>query len=287
MTDRKSFGPYLFLLPALILFSVYVLYPIGRSFWISFFDWDGIAPPVFIGWDNYVELFDDDVFWISIKNNIIWLLFYLTAPAFGLAAALFLNQKIFAIRLAKSLFFFPFVISQAVIGLVFVWFMNPDGGLLNLVLGFIGLDPLAPLSNENQVTFAVICAGMWPQVAYCMILYLTGLNSINADQVEAARMDGAQGLQMLWHVILPQLRPATFIAVVVTVIGSLRSFDLVAIMTLGGPYNSSSVLAFFMYEQSILNFRMGYGATIAVMLFLIMLAYIVYFLTRMLRAERV
>ena len=286
MSNQKPLTPWLFLLPGLILFSIYVLYPIVRSFWVSFYEWDGMAEPIFVGWGNYIELFDDEVFWVSVQNNIIWLLLFLTSPAIGLAIALFLNQKIRGIRAVKSLFFFPFVISQVVVGLVFSWFYAPDGGLLNEFLGIFGIDPVALLSEENQVTYAVIAAGMWPQIAYCMILYLTGLNSINPDLIEAAQIDGAKGWKMLWYIILPQLRPATFIAIVVTVIGSLRSFDIVAIMTLGGPYNSSSVLAFFMYEQAILNFRMGYGAAIAVILFLIMAAYIAYFLSRMVREER-
>ena len=286
MSNEKPLTPWLFLLPGLILFSIYVLYPIVRSFWVSFHEWDGMAEPIFVGWGNYIELFDDEVFWVSVQNNIIWLLLFLTSPAIGLAIALFLNQKIRGIRAVKSLFFFPFVISQVVVGLMFSWFYAPDGGLLNEFLGIFGIDPIAPLSEEGQVTYAVIAAGMWPQIAYCMILYLTGLNVINPDLIEAAQIDGAKGWTMLWYIIVPQLRPATFIAIVVTVIGALRSFDTVAIMTLGGPYNSSSVLAFFMYEQAILNFRMGYGAAIAVILFLIMAVYIACFLSRMVREER-
>ncbi len=286
MSNEKPLTPWLFLLPGLILFSIYVLYPIVRSFWVSFYEWDGMAEPIFVGWGNYIELFDDEVFWVSVKNNIIWLLLFLTSPAIGLAIALFLNQKIRGIRAVKSLFFFPFVISQVVVGLMFSWFYAPDGGLLNEFLSLFGIDPIAPLSNEDQATYAVITAGMWPQIAYCMILYLTGLNVINPDLIEAAQIDGAKGWTMLWYIIVPQLRPATFIAIVVTVIGALRSFDTVAIMTLGGPYNSSSVLAFFMYEQAIFNFRMGYGAAIAVILFLIMAVYIAWFLSRMVREER-
>ena len=286
MSNEKPLTPWLFLLPGLILFSIYVLYPIVRSFWVSFYEWDGMAEPIFVGWGNYIELFDDEVFWVSVKNNIIWLLLFLTSPAIGLAIALFLNQKIRGIRAVKSLFFFPFVISQVVVGLMFSWFYAPDGGLLNEFLSLFGIDPIAPLSEEGQATYAVITAGMWPQIAYCMILYLTGLNVINPDLIEAAQIDGAKGWTMLWYIIIPQLRPATFIAIVVTVIGSLRSFDTVAIMTLGGPYNSSGVLAFFMYEQAIFNFRMGYGAAIAVILFLIMAVYIAYFLSRMVREER-
>lgn len=287
---QMRIAPWLFMLPAILMFSVYVVYPIMQSVTLSFYEWDGLSPDkTAVGLANYVELFSDEVFWTSVKNNVVWVLLFLLAPPIGLAIALFLNQKIFGMRLIKSLFFFPFVISQVVVGLIFSWFYDPSYGLLNTVLQGIGLlsEPIAPLSHENAVTYAIIVAGLWPQIAYCMILYLTGLNSLDPDQIEAAMLDGASQWQMLWHVILPQLRPATFIAIVVTVIGSLRSFDLIAIMTQGGPWNSSSVLAFFMYEQSITNYRMGYGAAIAVVLFLIMSVYITYFLTRMLRQERV
>jgi len=120
------------------------------------------------------------------------------------------------------------------------------------------------LGDPTLSTYGIIAAGIWPQTAYCMILYLTGLNSVDPEQIEAARLDGAKGLRMLWHVILPQLRPATFIAFVVTVIGSLRSFDLISIMTNGGPFGSSRVLSFYMFEKSLseYGFKMGYGAAI-------------------------
>jgi multiple sugar transport system permease protein len=121
-----------------------------------------------------------------------------------------------------------------------------------------------------------------------MILYLTGLNNVSPDQIEAGRLDGAKGLRMLWYVILPQLRPATFIAVVVTIIGALRSFDLVSIMTGGGPYGTSRVLSFYMYEVALseYGYRMGYGAAIAVVLFLIMMVFITGFIWRMVKTER-
>ena len=110
---------------------------------------------------------------------------------------------------------------------------------------------VAVLADEGFATYGVIAAGLWPQTAYCMILYLTGLDNINPEQVEAARMDNAKGLSMLWHIVLPQLRPATFIALVVTVIGALRSFDLISIMTVGGPCGFTRVLSYFMYEQAL------------------------------------
>ena len=147
---------------------------------------------------------------------------------------------------------------------------------------------VAVLADERYVTFGIIAAGLWPQIAYCMILYLTGLNNVAPEQIEAARLDGARGWRMLRHVILPQVRPATFIAVVVTVIGALRSFDLVSIMTDGGPYGSSRVLSFYMYETALseYGYRMGYGAAIAVVLFAIMMVFISGFIWKMVRDEK-
>ena len=280
-------APLIFLAPALIMFLIYVIWPILQSVWISFHEWDGLGDMVWVGARNYVELLTEDPdFWIAIRNNVYWLIFFMLAPVFGLALALFLNQTVFGIRIIKSLFFFPFVISQVVVGLVFSWFYDPANGLLNEFLGLFGIPETSILSSETYVTFGIIAAGLWPQTAYCMILYLTGLNNVNAEQIEAARIDGAAGFTMLWKIILPQLRPATFLAIVITVIGALRSFDLISIMTNGGPWGSSTVLAFKMYEEALFNYRMGYGAAVAVVLFLIMAVYIAWFLTRMLRAER-
>jgi multiple sugar transport system permease protein len=282
----KKFVPWIFMAPALLLFSVYVLYPICSSFMLSFYSWDGMGPKTWVGFGNYIQLFDSETFWTALTNNIIWMALFMLAPPIGLAIALFLNQKVAGIRLVKALFFFPFVISQVVIGLVFSWFYDPNLGLLNSILEVFGFQTLALLSSEEYVTYGIIVAGLWPQIAYCMILYLTGLNSLNPEQIEAARLDRAKGLKMLRYIILPQLSPATFIAVVVTVIGALRSFDLVATMTAGGPWGSSTVLAYMMYEESIFNYRMGYGAAVAVVLFLIMAVYITYFLYNMLRSEK-
>ncbi|WP_204115560.1 carbohydrate ABC transporter permease [Shimia biformata] len=286
--NQQRLAPWLFLAPGIFMFLVYVIIPIFQSINISFYDWDGLGEATWVGTGNYVELMDDDAFYTSLKNNVIWLVLYMLAIPMGLFVALFLNQTVRGIRIYKSLFFFPFVISQVVVGLVFAWFYDPSYGLLNIALGWFGIDPIAVLADERYVTYGIIAAGLWPQTAYCMILYLTGLNAVDPEQIEAARLDNAKGVKMLWYVILPQLRPATFIAIVVTVIGALRSFDLISIMTDGGPWGSSRVLAFYMYEQAFseYGFRMGYGAAIAVVLFLIMMVYIVGFLWKMYRDEK-
>ena len=286
--NQRSLAPFLFLAPGIFMFLVYVIIPIFQSINISFYEWDGLGEATYIGFENYIELIDDEAFYTSLKNNVIWLILYLLAIPAGLFVALFLNQTVTGIRIYKSLFFFPFVISQVVVGLVFSWFYDPSYGLMNIILMALGADAIPVLADEKYVTYGIIAAGLWPQTAYCMILYLTGLNAVDPEQIEAARLDNARGFKMLWYVILPQLRPATFIAMVVTVIGALRSFDLISIMTDGGPWGSSQVLAFYMYEQAFseYGFRMGYGAAIAVVLFLIMMIYIIGFLWKMYRDER-
>ncbi|WP_282051998.1 carbohydrate ABC transporter permease [Phaeobacter inhibens] len=286
--NRQALAPWLFLAPGVIFFLFYVIFPILQSFNLSFYRWDGLGDPQFIGVENYRELMDDRAFEVSLWNNLKWLLLYLLAIPAGLFIALFLNQTVTGIRLYKSLFFFPFVISQVVVGLVFSWFYDPTFGLLNQVLAWVGLGPINVLGDPTLVTYGIIIAGLWPQTAYCMILYLTGLNAVDPEQVEAARLDGAKGAKMLWYVIIPQLRPATFVAFVVTIIGALRSFDLISIMTNGGPFGSSRVLSFYMFEKALseYGFRMGYGAAIAVVLFLIMLCFIAYFLWSMYQDDK-
>lgn len=286
--NQRKMAPWIFLAPGVFMFLIYVIFPIFESMWLSFYDWDGIGEATWIGWDNYVELFDDEAFYTSLKNNVIWLVLYMLAVPAGLLIAIFLNQNVTGIRIYKSLFFFPFVISQVVVGLIFAWFYAPNFGLLTKIFAALGFGDIAILADERFVTYGIIAAGLWPQIAYCMILYLTGLNNVSPDQIEAARLDGAKSWRMLWHVIIPQLRPATFIAIVVTVIGALRSFDLISIMTDGGPYGSSRVLSFYMYEQALseYGFRMGYGAAIAVILFLIMMVFITGFIWKMISDER-
>lgn len=274
------------LLPACLMFGTFVLYPIIQSLALSLYDWDGVSQWQWIGLDNYWELLADPAFSIALRNSALWLVGSMLAPVLGLALALLLNQAILGIRIIRSLFFLPFVISQVVVGLVFAWFFHSEFGLLDAALASFGLPPAELLAHENWSIVAVIIASLWPQTAYCTILYLTGLVTIRAELVEAARVDGASGWSLLWCVVLPQLRPVGFIVAMVCVVSALRSFDLVVIMTGGGPYGRSSVLAHYMYEQVFLSSRYGYGSAVATVLFVLMAACVGIFLARLLREER-
>jgi multiple sugar transport system permease protein len=308
--NKIAFSPWIFVSIGLVFFAIYVIIPIFQSISYSFTRWDGLYDVngvwtgEWVGFHNYIVLWDDPKFWTSLWNNILWLILFMLAVPIGLGLALFLNQTVRGIRVYKSLFFFPFVISQVVVGLIFAWAYNPDFGLVAEAWGFFfceqtvnivgnlttkcSIDPPSILGDEDYATYGIIAAGLWPQIAYCMILYLTGLNNVAHDQIEAARLDNAKGWNMLRYVILPQLKPATFIAVVVTVIGALRSFDMVATMTQGGPFGSTNVLAYYMFDQAVGEGvgRYGYGSAIATVLFAIMLIYISYFLFRMYQDEK-
>jgi multiple sugar transport system permease protein len=276
-----------FLGPAFALFSLFVVFPLIDNIWVSFHDWDGVGPRHWVGLSNYAALLSDQVFYTALRNNLFWIIAYLIVPPFlGLGLALFLNQSVSGIRIVRSLFFAPFVISQVVVGLVFAWFFNTQFGLLNQLLAGLGFEPVALLDGEGTATLAVIFAGLWPQTAYCTILYLAGLTAVRPDMIDAARLDGASGFALLWHVVLPQLLPVSLVVEMVCVVSALRSFDLVAIMTGGGPYNSSTVLAYYMYEQTFVASRYGYAAAIATILGLVMLSGVGFFLWQMLRRER-
>mgnify|MGYP005633511955 FL=1 len=240
-----------------------------------------------VGLQNYITVFfDDEEFYTSFFNNIRWLIFSFIAIPIGLLLALFVNQQIAGMRYIKSLFYFPFVISSVVIGMIFTWFYNPRYGALAFVLNFFGLDPIPVLADESLATYGIIIASLFPGIAYTMILYITGLTGVNREIIEAGRIDGATGFTMLWHIILPQLKAVTLICIVVTIVGSLRSFDLIAVMTAGGPWGSTEVLAYKVFRESLFNYRMGYGAAIATILFLIMDIYIIWFLIRLYKNER-
>jgi multiple sugar transport system permease protein len=284
-THQSRLTPALLLILPLGLFAIFIVLPILQTIRISFFDWDGTGAARWIGLDNYVELFADPQFYRSLWNNLIWLALFLLAPVFGLGLALLLNQRVIGMRIVKSIFFVPLVLAHVVVGIMFVWVYDPTFGLLALAFRAVGLTPIAILSDEHLVTFGIVAAALWSQTAFCLVLFLAGLSQIDSDLIAAGRVDGATGWTMLRHVVLPQLRSIGFIATIITVIGALRNFDMIAIMTQGGPFGSSSVLAWQMYEQTIFSYRAGYGAAIATVLLVIMSVYIAMFLWRTLRQE--
>jgi ABC-type sugar transport system permease subunit len=268
--------------------------------YLSLTEWDGLSAPTFIGCENFRMLFfDDDVFITSLINNVKWLFIFLFIPVLlGLSLAMILNKDIAGDKFFKAAIYSPMILSPAVIGLLWSWIYEPAGGLLNTTLSVVGLKGIVAammglsksanpgwLSDPDVVLYCIIAAAAWRHTGYVMILYLTGLKGIPGDVIEAAKVDGATGFKLFWHILLPLLKPSTIIVIVVTIIESLRAFDMVNIMTQGGPFNSSNVLANFMYIEAFKNYRMGYGAAIAIVLFFIMFGFIVVYLREVIKSE--
>lgn len=280
--------PWLFLGVPLIIYLIWVIGPMFYTFYLSLTNWDGLSTPGFVRFRNYARLFQDPVFFISLKNNLRWILTFITVPVVcGLVLAMALNKSLPGDRFFKASFYAPMVLSLVVCGLIWSWMYHPENGLINSVFRGLGLDSLARgwLSDHNLVMWAVIAVAVWRQIGYVMVLYLAGLKNVDSLLVDASKVDGANSWQVFRHVIMPQLAPITVIVITISIIDSLRAFDLVSVMTRGGPYNSSSVLANFMYIEAFNNYKMGYGAAVSVILFLISLIFIGIYLRRVLKTE--
>lgn len=298
MTEKKL-TPWLFLAVPLLLYFFWVIGPALYTMYLSLTEWDGLSKPVFIGFENFRLLFDDSVFVTSLINNVKWLVIFLLIPVvLGLTLAMILNKAIQGEKFFKAAIYSPMILSPAVIGLIWSWIYEPAGGLLNATLSAVGIKGIIAallglskganpgwLSDPNLVLYCIIAAAAWRHTGYVMILYLTGLKGIPSEVLEAAKVDGASGWRLFWNILFPLLKPSTIIVVVVTIIESLRAFDMVNIMTQGGPFNSSNVLANFMYIEAFKNYRMGYGAAIAVILFIIMFGFIVVYLREVVKTE--
>jgi multiple sugar transport system permease protein len=282
----SSWVPYLFLLPPLALYLVWIIAPTIYTMYLSLTNWDGVSAPEFIGIANFQRLFTKDRNFVeSLVNNLRWLIVFILVPtSFGLLMAIIFNNEMYAGRVYKVSFFAPLVLSLPVIGLIWAWLYNPRLGLINSLLVMMGVqDPPGWLGDRAIAIWCVIAAAVWRQVGYVMILYLAGLKNIDPSYVDAAKVDGAGRMGLFRHVVFPLLAPVTTIVVVISIIDSLRAFDLVSIMTRGGQ--GTQVLANFMYMEAFNNYRMGYGAAIAVVLFGISLVFIAFYLSRVIRDE--
>jgi ABC-type sugar transport system permease subunit len=283
---RINWTPYLFLLLPLALYFVWIIAPTFYTLYLSLTNWDGVsAIPNFVGTYNFDRLFKDRDFREALVNNVRWLAVFITVPTTaGLGLALIFNTDMRGGRWYKVSFYAPLVLSLPVIGLIWAWVYNPRLGLINAFLGSLGMtDTPGWLADRELAIWCIIIAAVWRQVGYVMVLYLAGLKNIDPSMVDAALVDGANRPQLFRHVVLPLLAPVTTIVIVISIIDSLRAFDLVAVMTRGG--NGTEVLANFMYMEAFNNYQMGYGASIAVVLFSISLVFIIFYLSRVIRTE--
>jgi raffinose/stachyose/melibiose transport system permease protein len=262
-----------FLLPVLILYVLFVLYPIGQAVWYSLYKWKGLGPlDNFTGLENYRKILTDDTFQQALRHNLIIMgLSLMLQLPFALLIALLLRGEMFGRALFRTIFFLPYVLSEVITGIVWVFIYRPDSGLLNIVFRAIvpGFTERGWLGDTDTVLYAVFAVIMWKFFGFHMILYLAGLQNIPRDLEDAARVDGASALRVLRDVTLPLLAPTIRVSVFFSVLGSLQFFDLMWVMTKGGPVNASSTMATYMFTYGFQRFQLGYGAAVSLVIFLV------------------
>ncbi|BBI36659.1 carbohydrate ABC transporter permease [Cohnella abietis] len=273
---RNTWTAYLLLFPALLLFLVFVLIPFAYEFWISLHHWDGFGEMKYIGIDNYVALLKDEQFYLALKHNLL----YALGTVFGkvvlaLLIALLLNGAFRGVVFFRTVFFMPAVMSFVAIGILWQWIYNPSFGMLDAILVQLGIikTPIQWLGQTSTALLSLIFVDIWRWTGYHMVLFLAGIQSIQKNLYEAAEVDGASAMQKLFHITLPQLKTIALLNIVISAMGAFNVFDIIYVMTDGGPYNSTNVLLTYMYKQTFgASNNVGYGTTIAFALFLIILA---------------
>lgn len=272
----------MFLAAPIAVFSILVLWPLFSSFFYSFTNWNGFNPNYkFVGFDNYAKIWTDRLFLNAIINTFVWMVAAILLPTLlGLGFALLIDSNVPGGKVFKSIFYLPICLSAVVVGQIWTWIYQPDWGLLNTLINFFLAEPINYpwLAKPDTSLGSVIIAWSWQQTGLSMVIYLAGLTSISEELLEVCEIEGTSTWQKIRLVLIPLLTPATVVVIALSVINSLKGFDILYIMTGGGPFHSSDTLAMHMYNESFKKYMMGYGSAISVVLFLLALVIIgIYF----------
>jgi ABC-type sugar transport system permease subunit len=275
---RKHGGltPWVFALPALLVYIVFLVYPAFSSLFFSLTDWDGLSPTYnIVGLDNYTAMVKDPVVIRAAVNNVVWTVVTIAVPVvLGLTLAVMLNGKVRGKPILRMVFYTPGVLPLVAVASIWGWLYNPDYGAVNAALRAIGLDGLAqPWLGQNSTALAaVMVPAIWLRTGFPMLLYLAALQGIPKDQYEAATMDGATRSQQFWHITMPNLKPAHYIVLALSLIDSFKVFDLIYATTYGGPGTATQVMGTWMYFNVFQYYQAGYGTAIAVVITLVAIA---------------
>lgn len=289
LLSRSKWPAFVGLAPAFLIYILFAIVPILISFYYSVMSWDGFTEMEFVGLANFQEALTDPIFWQSLKNN----LYVVGASVFGqipiaLFIALLLNRKIKGGKFFRTVGFMPVVISTVIISLVWGMMYNSRIGLFNQLLESIGLESLTQnwLGDPKWSMISVCITIIWQFVGLYLIIFLAALQNIPEEIYEAARIDGASGLKQTFYITLPMMWDSIIVAVILCISGSLRTFDLIYVMTSGGPGHSTEVMAMYMFEQTFSSTRYGYGSALSLFIFFFSLA-LVYLSTRILRRKSI
>jgi len=263
----RSVSPIiLFLLPALIFYFVFELFPIFYSLYISFFEWHIIGDVRFVGLENYLKMFSDPVFIIALKNTFIYTIVTVPTQIFlGLAIALLLNQRIKGKVIFRALYYIPVITSWTVVSLIWKWIYDPVYGFLNYVLLSLGVieEPIRWLQDPSVALYAVMLVTIWKGIGWNMVIFLAGLQTIPQSLYDAALIDGASRWRRFRYITLPLLRPVIATVTVLLTIGALNAFVQIYILTAGGPLHSTEVINTYLYKSAFSYLNFGYASSMA------------------------
>ena len=268
--------PYLYILPNMILFLTFMIIPIFMSFYYSTVKWNGLGDPKFIGLENYLYIFTDDVFIKSMFNTVYYSA--VTVPILMVLSLLFavlLNNKIPLRGLIRSSIYAPAVVSTVVVGTVFIWIFQDQLGLINYIITLLGGEGINWQNDTRFAMVMIIVATIWQKTGYNMVIYLAGLQGIPTELMEAATIDVATTWQKFRYVTLPLLKNTHMFVIITSLINSFRSFDLIYTMTQGGPLNATKTIVMYVYEQAFQKNYYGRAAAAGVVLFVLMVAFTV------------
>jgi multiple sugar transport system permease protein len=270
---RNTLTAYTFILPNFIGFMIFTMVPVVVSIALSFMEWDSVSPAKFVGLKNFTNLLTDETFKISLGNTVFYTL--LTVPLTmicSLGLALLLNKGLRGLKVFRAAYFLPYITSVVAIAVVWNMLLNPTMGPVNDFLKFIGIsNPPGWTASTEWALPAVIIVSVWRYMGYYMVLFLAGLQGIPKELYEAAIVDGANKWQSFKSITMPMLTPTTFFVSIMLVINSFKVFDLIQVMTEGGPGRATNVLVYDIYNEAFLNFKFGYSSAIAMVLFAIVL----------------
>jgi raffinose/stachyose/melibiose transport system permease protein len=289
--NRRLVRALPYLVPALVLYGWFLVYPMLDAVRLSFFEWSGFRAeePVWVGVDNYARLFTGDpVFWTALRNSVIWVVLSLIIPtAIALLLALGLNRKIAGRNMMRAVFYIPAVFASITVAAMWRWIYNPTLGFVNQALTALGLGEWTQswLGDPQFALGSVFVASIWQGVGFSMVLFLAGLQTVPEELIEAAKLDGANTWQRFRAVTIPALRPTTVVVVILTIINALKVFDLVVGMTGGGPAQSTQVLALWSYTQSFTNHQFGMGGAVATVLLIVTLALVIPYMAWSMKEE--
>jgi multiple sugar transport system permease protein len=272
LRSREAMAAYLFLAPFIIFFLVFVVRAVVQAVNMSFYDW-AILKPVhpYVGLKNYQELFADYVWWLAVKNTIIFtVMTVLGTLIVALVSAVAVTQPVKGNGFFRVLLYMPQLLSVGVVGLTWAWLFQSQFGVINYLLSFLGIHSINWLGDENLVLPALSLTTIWWTFGFPMLIFIAGLQGIPDQLYEAARIDGANGRQLFFYITLPLLRPTLLFLGVTGVIAHFQVYGQPAIMTAGGPGRASFTIIYYLYQQAWVSFRMGYGATVGVALAVIM-----------------